>query len=75
MDDWFSEWDRDGDGQITRDELALGLQKLGVFLSVVRGAVFRFCSKGGRVGGGHTSCDSKTAAAVLSAYHLQCDTY
>ena len=35
MDEWFGEWDKDGNGVITQDELAEGLQKLGLYLSLV----------------------------------------
>lgn len=37
MQEWFDEWDVDGNECISKNELAEGLQKLGVFLSEVSG--------------------------------------
>ena len=33
---WFADWDRDGNGMISRKELERGLRKLGIFMSEVK---------------------------------------
>lgn len=34
--EWFNEWDKDGNGTISRSELEKGLQNLDIFLSEVK---------------------------------------
>ena len=60
VNEWFADWDRDGDGMISRKELERGLRKLGIFMSEVKtkGLFFclvcirglKFCGGGGALG-------------------------
>ena len=43
VNEWFTDWDRDGNGTISRKELEQGLRKLDIFMSEVKTKCLFFC--------------------------------